>query len=139
MKAIRRQEHMQLLVLGHFSSSDHRGFSEDCSMILIHMGQSHDKSFEDSYSLWAEHGRLILLVGLIFTLLHDFIWFLKKGCFHFKIHTSDIFYYVYLLVVVDCRISLIYHCFYYYHIIITITVIIVSIAFNTVVIIIVTT
>ena len=49
--------------------------------------------------------------------------------------TSGIFYYVYLLVVVDCRISLLYHCFYYYHIIITITVIIASIAINTIVII----
>ena len=115
------------LFLGIFLQAIIAGSQKIVVSLLFIWGRFHDKIFEDSYSFWAEHGRLILSVGLIFTLLHDFIWFLKEGCFHCKIHTSDIFPYVHLLVVVDSRMSLIDHCFYYYHIIITITVIIVSI------------
>ena len=31
----KREEHMQPLVFEHFSSSDHNGFLEDCSISLI--------------------------------------------------------------------------------------------------------
>ena len=34
-KAKRREEHMQPLVFEHFSSNDHNGFLEDCSITLI--------------------------------------------------------------------------------------------------------
>ena len=73
-----------------------------------------------------------------FWTLAQFCLVLRERCFPRKIHTSDIFYYMYLLVVVHCRMSLLYHCFYYYRIIITITVIIASIVINTIVIIIAT-
>ena len=91
----KREEQMQPLVFEHVSSNDHNGFLEDCSISLIEKTDGSDptrkkgtleKNFEDFYSIWVEHDRLIILFGQIFKLLRGFRYFSSEGCLHRLVH-----------------------------------------------------
>ena len=48
-KAKRGEEHMQPLVFEHFSSNDHNGFLEDCSITLIGKTDGSDPTRREEY------------------------------------------------------------------------------------------
>ena len=48
-KAKRGEEHMQPLVFEHFSSNDHNGFLEDCSITLIDKTDGSDPTRREEY------------------------------------------------------------------------------------------
>ena len=66
-KAKRGEEHMQPLVFEHFSSNDHNGFLEDCSITLIDKTDGSDPTRREKYwrRVLVEHDRLIALSGQI--------------------------------------------------------------------------
>ena len=98
---------MQPLVFEHFSSNDHNVFLEDCSVTFIEKTDRADPTRKEEY--WRNVGKIVTPYGLntvdwFFHLgkLINFctiLCFSKEGCLHRKIHTSDIFYYEYLLFV----------------------------------------
>ena len=111
---------MQPLAFEHFSSNDHNGFLEDCSISLIDKTDGAnptrrgilEKRFKDCYSLQVEHDRFIVSFGQIYKLMQDFVYFSRGGRLHHKRHTSDIFYQQYLFV---SLVSIFRLCCYQYH------------------------
>ena len=73
---------MQPVFFELFPSNDRNGFLEDCSTTVIDKTDGTDPSrreenwrkFEDCYSLWGEHDRLIVYLGK-FLNLQDFVFF----------------------------------------------------------------
>ena len=61
-KAKRGEEHMQPLALEHFSSSDHNGFLEDCSITLIDKTDGSDPTRRDEY--WRRTLKTVTPYGL---------------------------------------------------------------------------
>ena len=61
-KAKRGDEHMQPLVFKHFSSNDHNGFLEDCSITLIDKTDGSDPTRREEY--WRRVLKTVTLYGL---------------------------------------------------------------------------
>ena len=76
---------MQPLVFEHFSSNDHKGFLEDCSITLI------DKTDESDPTRREEHWRRVLKNVTPYE-LNTMNGLLYGGKLHRQIHTFDIFY-----------------------------------------------
>ena len=81
----KREEHMQPLVFEHFSSNDHKGFLEDCSITLIGKTDGSDPTRREEY--WRRVLKTVTPYGL-----NMIDWLLYLGKLHRQIHTSDIFY-----------------------------------------------
>ena len=76
---------MQPLIFEHFSSNDHSGFLEDCSITLI------DKTIGSDPTRRAEYWRRVLKTVTSYG-LNTIDWLLYLGKLDRQIHTSDIIY-----------------------------------------------
>ena len=75
---------MQRLVFEHFSSNDHNGFLEDCSITLIDKTDGSDPTRREEY--WSRVRKTVNRYRL-----NMIDWLLYLGKLHRQIHTSDIF------------------------------------------------
>ena len=61
-KAKRGEEHIQPLVVEHFSSNDHNGFLKDCSITLIDKANGSDPTRREEY--WRRVLKIVTPYGL---------------------------------------------------------------------------
>ena len=76
---------MQPLLFEHFSSNNHNGFLEDCSITLIDKSDGSDPTRREEY--WRR-----VLKTVIPDELNVIDWLFYLGQLHRQVHTSDIFY-----------------------------------------------